>query len=398
MPSLSRPEWSLVLTLAAINFTHLVDFVIVMPLGNRLMTELDITPQQYGRIVSAYGIAAALAGVAFAAIADRFDRKQSLLGVYAGLIVATLACGLARGYLEMIVARLAAGAFGGVAASSLMAIVGDRFEDQRRGTATGVVMAAFALASVVGLPIGIMLANRFGRGAPFLAIAALSVPVWIMALFVLPPVNAHMTQSPKPAAVRLWHAAKDPGHLRAFAFMFFLVLGTFTIIPFLVPYLEANAGRHPDDIPTIYFMAGFVTLVSTVAIGRLTDRWGKMPIFLGVAVGSIVMTLVLTNLPEVSYPTAAIVTTLFMVLSSGRVVPAQALMQAAAEPASRGAFTNLNSAISNCGIGLAPFLGSLFLGRDADNRMTGYPIAGLLAATFALIAIILAFRVRRPSS
>lgn len=395
---MSRSEWSLVLTLAAINFTHLVDFVIVMPLGNRLMADLRITPQQFGWIVSVYGIAAALAGVAFAAIADRFDRKRSLLVVYAGLIIATLACGLAGDYLAMIVARFAAGAFGGIAASSLMAIVGDRFEDRRRGTATGVVMAAFALASVVGLPIGLMLANRFGRGAPFLAIAALSVPVWIIALVVLPPVTAPPTTPREPATARLWRATKDPGHLRAFAFMFFLVLGTFTIIPFLVPYLEANTGRHPDDIPTIYLMAGLVTLASTILIGRLTDRFGKMPVFLSVAFGSVVMTLILTNLPLVSYTTAAIVTTLFMVLSSGRVVPAQALMQNAADPAGRGAFSNLNSAVSNCGVGLAPHLGSFFLSRDADNRMIGYPLAGLLAATFALIAIILAFRVRRPTS
>lgn len=388
----------MVLALAAINFTHMVDFVIVMPLGKRLMADLQITEKQFGPIVSSYGVAAAIAGLAFAAIADRFDRKRSLLVVYAGFIVATLGCGLARSYAEMIAARFAAGAFGGVAASTLMAIVGDRFEDHRRGTATGVVMAAFALASVIGLPIGLILANHFGRGAPFIAIAALSVPVWIMASILLAPVTAHLGQPHEPAGSRLWRAAKDPGHLRSYAFMFFLVLGTFTIIPYLVPYLENNAGRTQDDVPIIYFIAGLVTLISTVVIGRLTDRIGKMPVFLVVAMGSIVMTLILTNLPVISFTTAAIVTSLFMILSSGRVVPAQAMMQAAADPAGRGAFNNLNSAISHCGTGLAPLLGGLCLGRDANDRMTGYPIAGLLAASFALIAIALAFRVRRPTS
>lgn len=398
MASFSRSDWSLVLLLAAINFTHMVDFVIVMPLGKRLMDELGITEGQFGHIVSAYGIAAALAGLAFATVADRFDRKRSLLAMYAGFTVATLACGLARTYPEMLIARFAAGAFGGVAASGLLAIVGDHFDDRRRGTATGILMSSFAFASIVGLPVGLELANRYGRGAPFVAVAALAVPILVAVAWRLPAFRTHINREKGQAIRRLWNAAVEPVHLRSFAFMFFLVLGSFTIIPFIAPYLEANAGRSQEDIPKIYFVAGLFTLVSTMLVGRLSDRLGKRQVFVVMALGSMAMTVLMTNLPGVGLVMTTVVTTFFMIFASGRVVPAQAMMLGAADPAMRGAFTSLNSAVSHVGTGLAPLIGGLFLGRDGDGRMTGYGISGLAAVIFAAIAIGLAFRVGRPTA
>jgi predicted MFS family arabinose efflux permease len=398
MASFSRSDWSLVLLLAAINFTHMVDFVIVMPLGKRLMDELGITEGQFGHIVSAYGIAAALAGLAFATVADRFDRKRSLLAMYAGFTVATLACGLARTYPEMLIARFAAGAFGGVAASGLLAIVGDHFDDRRRGTATGILMSSFAFASIVGLPVGLELANRYGRGAPFVAVAALAVPILVAVAWRLPAFRTHINREKGQAIRRLWNAAVEPVHLRSFVFMFFLVLGSFTIIPFIAPYLEANAGRSQEDIPKIYFVAGLFTLVSTMLVGRLSDRLGKRRVFVVMALGSMAMTVLMTNLPGVGLVMTTVVTTFFMIFASGRVVPAQAMMLGAADPAMRGAFTSLNSAVSHVGTGLAPLIGGLFLGRDGDGRMTGYGISGLAAVIFATIAIGLAFRVGRPTA
>lgn len=397
---LTRTEWGIVGILASINFMHIVDFVIVMPLGNRLMAELDLSKQQFGHIISAYGLAAALAGITFALVADRFDRKRSLLGAYFGFIVATLLCGLADTYAELLVARFFAGAFGGLAASGIMAVIGDTFADGRRGTAVGAVMSAFAVASIAGLPIGLWLANRYGRGAPFFAVAAASVPVWLFAAVNLPRYRSHILARTIHPAIALARAAVKPAHVRSFAFMLTIVFGTFTIIPFIAPYMESNCGRSAEDIPGIYAIAGFCTLIGLFVIGRLTDRIGKIPVFITLALSSMVMTYVLTHLPVVSYATAAVATSLFMVTAAGRGVPAQAIMLAASEPSSRGAFTSLNTSVQHLGTGLAPLLAGLFIGSNEAGQFTGYGTAGLVAIGIAAIGIGLAFLVKpaKPSS
>lgn len=393
-PKLSRSEWGLVFILASVNFTHIVDFVIVMPLGNRLMTDLSLTEAQFGHIVSAYGIAAALAGLTFALVADRFDRKVSLLVAYSGFAVATLLCGFADTYNEMLVARFFAGACGGLAASGIMAVIGDAFADGRRGTATGAVMSAFAVASIAGLPVGLWLANKFGRGAPFFAVAAASVPILIFAMLRMRHFREHLGVRRGNAAVALYRAAVNPAHVRSFAFMTTVVFGTFTIVPFIAPYMESNCGRPQDDIPWVYAIAGACTLVCLNVFGRMTDRLGKRPVYLALCLSSMVMTLIITHMPAVSFATAAVVTSLFMVTASGRGVPGQALMLGAADPDTRGAFVSLNTAVQHLGTGLAPMLAGQMLGRDELGRITGYGTAGIVAVGIAAFSLVLAFYVK----
>ncbi|MFO0938852.1 MAG: MFS transporter [Gemmataceae bacterium] len=391
---MSRSEWGVVLILAAINFTHILDFVIIMPLGNRLMSDMKIGEPQFAHIVSSYGIAAAIAGLAFALFADRFDRKNSLLTAYLGFIIATAFCGLADTYEEMLVARVFSGAFGGLAASSIMAVIGDAFEDGRRGTATGIVMSAFAVASIIGLPIGLWLANVYGRGTPFFAVAACSVPVVVFAWIKLPHYRSHLSAERLHPALSLFRAATNPGHLFSFAMMLTIVFGTFTIIPFIAPYMETNCGRKPEEIPMIYAIAGVCTLLGFNVIGRLTDRLGKRPVFITCALLSMGMTLAVTHLPQVSFGVAAVVTSAFMVTAAGRGVPGQALMLSAAHPAMRGAFTSLNSVVQNAGIGMAPLLAGRFMGRNDEGLITGYDTAGRVAVMIAAFSIVLSFFVK----
>src|SRR5215218_8385493 len=191
-PPLTRAEWGLLLVLVAVQFTHMVDFVIIMPLGHRLQQELAIGPEQFGSVVAAYawgaGIASLLAGFAI----DRFDRRSALLTLYGGFAVSTFLCGLARTYPELLVARTLAGVFGGLAAVSLMAVIGDVFPPEKRGRATGAVISSFAVATVLGLPLGLVLAKAAGWGAPFLVLGGVSAAVWVLGWVRLPAVRGHM--------------------------------------------------------------------------------------------------------------------------------------------------------------------------------------------------------------
>jgi predicted MFS family arabinose efflux permease len=394
-PKLIRSQWAIILLLAAVNFTHITDFVIIMPLGKRLMEELTISPDRFAHIVSAYGIAAFCAVMLSALVIDRFDRRTVLLTSYAGFAVSTLFCGLSNSYVQLLLCRGLAGACGGIAASAIMAIIGDVFHDSRRGTAIGIITSAFAVASVVGLPLGLYLAKHFGRGMPFLAIAGVAVPVWIVAFRSLPSLTSHRTQSFGNPVTELLAAARHPEHWPSFAFMFLLVMGTFIIIPFLAPYLQLNCGQSEDDIAIMYAVAGCATLISMNVIGLLTDRIGKRPVFIVLATSSILMTLVVTNLPVVTLFGAILAAAGFMVAASGRVVPAQAMMLASAIPAMRGRFSSLNNAMQQLAIGVAPLISGAVVTRlDDQAPLVGYATAGYIGVAFAIAALAISFALR----
>lgn len=389
-PTITRAEWGLILVLVAIQFTHMVDFVIIMPLGGRLMSELGLGPAQFAHIVSSYAWAAGVASLCASFVMDRFDRRTVLLWMYAGFAVSTLVCGLAPTYEWLLVARTLAGAFGGTASVALMAVIGDVFPPEKRGRATGAVISSFAVASIAGLPAGLMLAEWLGRGAPFVALAGLSALVWVFAWAKLPAVRGHLTHLRPNRWAEFADVVRHRDHIAAFAFTFFLVLGTFTVASFIGPYLTATNGWTEGQLSRVYFVAGLATLVGMTAVGRLADRVPRVPLFRVMGFGALVMAVVVTHLPPGPLWVAALAASGFMVFASARMVPVQALLLGVAAPKNRGAFMSLNTAVQHASTGLAPMIAGALVTVTPDGRMSGYPLVGWVAAGTAAIALLLA--------
>jgi predicted MFS family arabinose efflux permease len=390
-----RGEVVLLLVLAGIQFTHIMDFMIMMPLGPQLMRVMLISPQQFGLLVSAYTFTAAAAAFAAAFYTDRFDRKKTLLFLYAGFVVSTLLCSLAPGYGALLAARAVAGAFGGVAGATVHSIIGDAIPETRRGAATGVVMSAFALSSIAGVPIGLFLANHFSWRAPFIFLTALSVLVMLGAWKILPAMRGHIAHGETHQPLKQMKAVfGQANHLRAFAFMAVLMFAGFSVIPFIAPYMVANVGLKETDLPYLYFFGGLATVFTSRYIGRLADRHGKRQMFTVIATVSIVPLLITTNLPPVPVPVAIGSSVIFMVFVSGRFVPAMALIISSVQPRLRGSFMSINSAIQQFGSGAASLLASFLLGHAAGGALTHYWVVGLVAVGSTLACIGLAWRVR----
>ncbi len=393
-PKITRGEWALILVLVAIQFTHMVDFVIIMPLGARLMSELDITPVEFGWIVAVYAIAAGVASFLGSLVMDRFDRRSVLLSMYGGFALSTLLCGLAENYPWLLVARTLAGVFGGLAAVSIMAVIGDVFPNEKRGRATGAITSSFAVASIVGLPIGLLLADKFGRGAPFVALAGLSTLVWIFAMFRLPQVRGHLEHTRRSAIKELRDVLAEPNHQRAFGFTFFMVLGTFTVASFMAPYLAAANSWSEDDLAKLYFSGGICTLFGMAVVGRLADLFPRLTLFRILGGLTIVTTLAVTNLPPGPLWVAAVALSGFMVCAAGRMVPAQAMLLGAAQPRVRGSFMSINTAVQHLSSGIAPILAGLLITKTEDGKMTGFPLVGLVAVVLTVVSLMLAGLVR----
>jgi len=390
-------ERLLLFVLAAIQFTTVVDFLIIMPLGPQYMRVFAITPGQFGLIVSAYAISAGICGIAAGFFLDRFDRKRALMALYAGFTLGTLFCALAPTYQLLVAARVVAGAFGGVAGALILAIVGDVVPEERRGAAMGLVMSSFSVASICGVPLGLLLASHLNWHVPFFALTGLCLIVWFAAFRVMPSLTGHLhhLEAQHPAA-RMLAVLGHADHQMAFIFMAALTCTGFLVFPYIANYMVANVGLTEKQLPLIYLAGGCCTIFSMNWIGRWADRAGKLRVFIIMSLTASVPILAITNLPRVPLLVAVGVSTLLMVCMSGRMVPAMAMMTASIESRYRGGFMSINSSVQQFASGLAAFVSGQIMGQSATGEITHFSVIGLISLTFALLCIYLARFIKRP--
>jgi len=392
-PRIAR-ELPLLLALAAVQFTHIVDFMIMMPLGPQFMRLFEIGPEQFGLMVSAYTFAAAASGFVAAFWIDRFDRRRTLLVLYAGFIVATALCGMAPGYTLLLAARIVAGLFGGVLGGLTFAIVADAVPYERRATATAVVSAAFSLSAIAGVPLSLWIAAHYSWRTPFLALAVFSIGVALAAMRVIPPMATHIGHGHRRSPVQQLKAIfAVRNHLRAFALMAVLISSVFLVIPFLAAYNVANVGVAEADLAIIYLAGGAASLVSTQVIGRLADRYGKARVFTIVAVASIVPILLSTHLPPLSLVWVVAVSVLLFVFMPGRFGPATALVTGSVEPKLRGSFMSFNASIQQLASAIASLAAGLIIGRAPDGTLTHLGAIGWLSVLCTIACLWLVRRI-----
>jgi predicted MFS family arabinose efflux permease len=396
MPHTLTPqrERYLLLTLSGMQFSHILDFMIMMPLGPILMHEFGISTHQFGFLVASYSFSAALAGLLAATFVDKFERKRLLLTVFALFGLATLACGLSPGYAMLLVARGLAGAFGGVIGAMVQTLIGDLIPFERRATASGIVSASFSLATVAGVPLSLWLANHFQWRAPFILIAITTLFFLGVGLFFLPDVRHHLSQEKRTHPFSaIFEVLVDANHLRALAFTMMILFSGFTVIPYITLYAVDNVGIAQHDIFYVYLVGGAATLFTSRRVGRWADKSGKVKIYRIMAIAAILPIFAVTHMVRAPLWVWLICTTAFFVLVSGRMIPAMAIINSAARAKLRGTFMSLNSATQQLASGLAASLAGFITGQASNGQMTGYDKVGFVAIAANLLAIIFVTRI-----
>jgi len=384
----------LLFALAALQFIGLVDFMIVMPLGPQLLADLGIDTRPFSWVVSAYTLAAGVAGFLVAPWLDRVPRKTAYIVTSLGLLAGTMACAFATTGPQLLAARCVTGAFGGVHGALALAIVADVWPPERRGRATGMLMSAFAVASIAGVPLGIVLGTRFGWQAPFLSLAALGLPLVALAAWVLPSVAVHADANRRHPVAQLLETVTCPAHRRACGLIAVLMIGAFSVIPFISTAFVANVGVTERQLPAVFIAGGLLTLVSTPLVGQLVDRHGALTVFRCIVPLSAGMILVLTHLPAVGFAVATPVAALLMASNAGRMVTAMSLIMSSIEPQRRGGFMSANSAVQHIASGLGTTLGGLIVAGGDGEPLRHFGTVGLLAAGATLASLWLAARIR----
>ncbi|MEO7427404.1 MAG: MFS transporter [Fibrobacteria bacterium] len=382
--------------LAFLQFTLVLDFMIMSPLGALLMPDLRITTGQFGFVVSAYAFSAGIAGILAAGFADKFDRKRLLLFFYAGFVLGTFLCGIADTYPFLVAARIVTGLFGGVIGSVSMAIIADLFPMQVRGRVMGFVQTAFVASQVLGLPLGLFLSNRWNWHAPFLMIVGVSALVGIVIAVKLKPINEHLkipsTRNP------FMHLIKTIGqgrYLQAFLATILLSTGGFMLMPFASAFSVNNLKISMHQLPWVYLGTGIASFIAGPFMGKLSDKLGKYKMFcIGSSLGMAVV-VIYCNLGQTALPWVILINIVLFIAITARMISSQSLLSGVPEMQDRGAFMAINNAVAQLSGGVAASIAGMIVVQTPAGHLDHYDILGYVVVAAMATTILLMYPIHK---
>jgi len=393
---MNRNQKIVLLLLAAINFTHILDFMIMMPLGNYLMPYFNITPQQFSLLVAAYTLSAGISGFIAAFFVDKYDRKKVLLVGYIGFLAGTIACGLAPSYKLLLTARLLAGTFGGLIGAQILAIVSDIFVYEHRGRAMGTIISAFSIASTFGVPFALYLANVISWHAPFILVGTLGIILVPLIQKYVPAMDSHIVENANERGKK-WDTIRDvlrePKQWMALLFAGLIMMGHFLIIPFINPFLEFNKGFSKMQTPMIYLAGGAASFFAASILGRLADRYGKLKVFVICVLVSLPVVLAIAHLPNIPFAVVLLLFALWFVLSTGRGVSSQALISNVVEPQKRGSFMSFAGSIQQLGTAAASLIAGLVVAKGKYGEIYHFQWLGYISIAILVSTVFIGYKV-----
>lgn len=382
-------------TLAVMNFTHIVDSMLIMPLGDLFIEQFDITAAQFGFLVSAYAFAATISSLVAFLYLDRIGRKTGLLIAYVGFTVGTLACAWAPDYFSLLIIRFVTGFFGGVIGALVLSIVSDLFLFKERGKAMGVLMAAFSVASALGIPTALFLSADGDWHLPFLIIGSMGAVISIFVAFAFPSMKDHLKSKAMSPLENINYLLKNNNQMMALLAGFVVVLSHFMIIPFISPFLIKNVGLTQQEIAYQFLLGGVATVISSPIVGYLTDKYGVNKVFIIMMLICFIPTVMITQLGVVPLYVALCYTTMFFIFASGRMIPANAIITATAGIENRGSFMSMKSALQQFAIGLSALIsGSIVVINPETDLYEHYPITAYISIVVGFMAIFILRKLR----
>ncbi|MGA2777156.1 MAG: MFS transporter [Steroidobacteraceae bacterium] len=392
----SQYEKIVIAILGFLQFTVILDFMIISPLGAIVMPSLQISPQQFGLAVSSYAFSAGVSGFLAAGFADRFDRKRLLLFFYFGFMLGTLLCALATTYPLLLLARIVTGLFGGVIGSVILAITTDLFPLEMRGRVMGVISTAFAASQVLGLPAGLYLTSHWDWHAPFLAVIAVGVPAGVIIMIFMRPIVGHLALKQERSPLRhLINTITEPRYRLAFILVMLLPTGGYMLMPFGTAYIVNNVGLTFAVLPIIYLVTGMSTIFVGPLVGKASDSFGKFRMFCFGSAVTLIMVALWTNIGHVSLATVIVINVILFAGIFSRMIPAQALMSAIPEPAKRGAFNAVSASLQQFAGGVSAAVAGWLIVQSPNGSLGHFDRLGYVVMAITLLSLALMYQVHK---
>ncbi len=385
----------IILLLAILQFTIVLDFMILAPLGDILMKSMNMSTKQFGTVVSAYAISACISGIFAAGFADKFDRKKLLLFFYAGFILGTYFCAISYNYETLFIARIITGLFGGVIGSISMAIITDIFSINQRGKVMGFVQMAFGGSQILGIPIGLVLANYWSWHATFYMVLILAFILGIALVIKLKPLTEHLKLiNNKNALQHLLQTIKKKDYRIGFLATALLSMGGFMIMPFSTAFIVNNIHIAQSQVAIIFFFTGIFSIIIMPIVGKLSDKFDKLMIFGIGTIIAIVMVVIYTHLSPVPIWLVIIVNIVLFIGIMSRMVPATALNSAVPDAYDRGAYMSINSSLQQFAGGIAAlFSGLVVVQKSKNSPIENFDILGYVMVVLMLMCFYFVYKV-----
>lgn len=392
----SRYQKGVIALLAIVQFTVILDFMVMAPLGDVLMKSMHLGAKQFASAVSAYAFSAGVSGLLAAGFADKYDRKKLLLIFYTGFIAGTLLCATATSFTLLLLGRIVTGLFAGVLGAVAMAIVADLFTFDQRGRVMGFVQMSFAVSQVAGIPIGLYLANKFNWHAPFTMIVGFSIITALFTSYFLKPVTRHIAQRVKQNPLRhLQKTISSKNYWLPFVTTALLSIGGFMLMPFSTPFLINNVGVKQTQLPMIYVIMGVCSMVTLPMIGKLSDRIGKLTTFVAGSILSATMVVIYSNLSPVPLWEVIVISALMFAGIMSRMIPSQALMTAVPKMEDRGAFMSINSSLQQIAGGVASVVAGMVIIQQPGGQLLHFNTLGYIVITIMAVCVYCMFTINR---
>ena len=381
-------EKLVIVLLSIIQFTVILDFMVLSPLGAFVMKDMSIVPSQFGLVVSAYAFSAGASGMLAAGFADRFDRKKILVFFYIGFIVGTSLCAVADNYQFLLFARVVTGLFGGVLGSIGFAFITDIFSMQVRGRVMGFTQMSFAVSQVLGIPIGLLLADRYGWHSPFWMIVGLSTLTFFAILVYMKPVTEHLNlQTKQNPFLHLVKTLTKPDYIRGFLATVLLATGGFMLMPFGSAFSVFNLGIRQNQLFMLYGITGIFSMIFGPLVGKYSDKIGAYRIFVFGSILSILTVAVYTRLGVTPYWIIQTINVVLFVSITCRIISSSTLMTAVPELSDRGAFMSINSSFQQIAGGIASAVAGQIVVQTASGKLENYEVLGYVAIVATLFTI-----------
>lgn len=396
-PAFTFNQKIIIAILALLQFTVILDFMVISPLGDILMKHLDMTTSNFGFAVSAYAFSAGISGLLAAGFADRFDRKKLLIFFYTGFIIGTVFCAFSTSYHMLLMARIVTGLFGGVIGSVSLAIVTDLFVIHQRGRVMGFIQMAFATSQILGIPVGLYFANHWGWHSAFIMIAVLGVFILLAIITQMQPITKHLeVQSDKNPFLHLWHTISNKQYQVGFASIAFLSVGGFMLQPFGSAFLVNNIHISQLELPMVFFFTGLSVLFIMPLVGKLSDKVSKFKLFTAGSVISIIMILIYTNLNPIPLWEIVVINMILFMGIMSRMIPATTLNTAIPGLEDRGAYMSISSSLQQIAGGIAAVCaGYIVQQKTKTSPLENYDILGYVIAVITAVSIVLIWRVNQ---
>jgi predicted MFS family arabinose efflux permease len=381
--------------LAITLFTVVLDFMVMSPMGDILMKSLSMKPAQFGLAVSSYAFSAGISGLLTAGFADKFDRKKLLLFFYFGFILGTFLCGFADTYPFLIAARIITGLFGGVIGSIAMAIIADIFDIHHRGRVMGFLQMGFSASQVLGIPIGLFLANFWGWHAPFLWIAVMAFVIALLIASRMHPLTKHLlVQKDGSALKHLLHTVSKRDYRVGFTATTLLSIGGYMMMPFGSAFAINNLKVTQHQLPLMFMITGLSTLIIMPLVGKFSDKIDKFKIFAFASAWTIIMVLIYTHLTVTPFVIVVLLNILLMAGVMSRMIPSQALVTGIPAMQDRGAYMSINASIQQLAGGVAAAVaGVIVIQKTKYSPIEHYDTLGYIIVCISCISIFLIYRV-----